>query len=303
MKANTHCHLPKLPVFTGVLLLAVAVSAFTPWPSDAEVIRSAISSNGVTFTRENGLRTRRIYVDPYILVAEPGNWIGLFSTTPEFLPQKIYIGTSPNGLSWQFESQPIITEPGGNALDPTAVPLGGGAYRVYYGATSGTDPFAGHFLKSGVLTPSSSLSPEEYDYDESLSANWSFIKDGVNLKIKGVSPEAILLNDGSVRLYVTDMGMKVYRAGNGINFTRQAASLPPGSDPTLIRLDDGSYRMYYVDREDGKQTIWTATSRNGLNWAREASTGIKNTTGGPAWGVPDSIELPDGRIRLYWVDR
>ena len=37
---------------------------------------------------------------------------------------------------------------GGNALDPTAVPLGDGSYRVYYSATSGNDPFSDFGLSS-----------------------------------------------------------------------------------------------------------------------------------------------------------
>ena len=131
-------------------------------------------------------------------------------------------------------------------------------------------------------------------------SNWTFTEDNVSLGISGVSPEAILLNDGSVRLYVTDIGMPVYRASDGLTFSAETASMPSGSDPTLIQLDDGTYRMYYVDQ--GLQMIWTATSSDGLNWIKESSTGIGNTTGGEAWGVPDSIELPDGRIRLYWVD-
>ena len=130
---------------------------------------------------------------------------------------------------------------------------------------------------------------------------WTFTEDNVSLGITGVSPEAILLSDDSVRLYVTggSQGMTLYRASDGLTFTEETASLPlGGSDPTLIRLGDGTYRMYYNDRD----TIKTATSPDGLAWTEESSTGISNTNGNEAWGVPDSVELPDGRIRLYWVD-
>ena len=136
---------------------------------------------------------------------------------------------------------------------------------------------------------------------DSSQSNWAFTSDSVDFGIEGVSPEAVLLDDGSVRLYVTGgvEGMKLYQASDGLTFTRETASLPlGGADPTLIRLDDGTYRMYYNDRD----TIKTATSPDGLTWTEESSTGISNTNGNMAWGVPDSIELPDGRIRLYWVD-
>jgi hypothetical protein len=136
-------------------------------------------------------------------------------------------------------------------------------------------------------------------------SNWSFSDDTASLGISGVSPEAILLDDGSVRLYVTDIGgMRVYKAGDGLTFTEETSLTPAGgSDPTLIKLDNGTYRMYYVDHEQPGGVIWTATSPDGLGWTRESNTGIGNDTGGPAWGVPDSVELPNGRIRLYWVDQ
>ena len=140
-----------------------------------------------------------------------------------------------------------------------------------------------------------------FTIDDSGQSKWTFTEDNVNFGIYGVSPEAVLLDDGSVRLYVTGgrQGMKLYRASDGLTFTKETASLPlGGSDPTLIRLGDGTYRMYYNDLD----TIKTATSPDGLAWTKESSTGISNTNGNGAWGVPDSIELPNGRIRLYWVD-
>ena len=138
--------------------------------------------------------------------------------------------------------------------------------------------------------------------DGSSSSEWSFTADNVDFGISGVSPEAI---EGSVRLYVTAIGgIRVYSASDGLTFSEESGSFPSGSDPTIIVLDDGTYRMYYVDiNDEGVQEIWTATSPDGLNWTRSSSgTGITNTFGGGAWGVPDSVKLPDGRIRIYWVD-
>lgn len=137
--------------------------------------------------------------------------------------------------------------------------------------------------------------------DGSPSA-WEFTEDGVTLNITGVSPEAIVLDGGSIRLYVTDKGIKVYKAFDGLTFQEETGTFPPGSDPTLIALNSGGYRMYYVDHGNTSGEIKTARSDDGLIWSTEASTGIQNTTGTQAWGVPDSIQLPDGRIRLYWVN-
>lgn len=146
---------------------------------------------------------------------------------------------------------------------------------------------------------------DDSDSDSGSSTSesqWVFTDDGVELGISGVSPEAILLNDGSVRLYVTDLGIKVYVSSDGLTFTVVGASPPQGSDPTLILLDDGTYRMYFVKEEDGNQEIWTAISPDGLSFTEESGTGIKNTSGSVAWGVPDSVKTPNGSVRLYWVD-
>ncbi len=136
----------------------------------------------------------------------------------------------------------------------------------------------------------------------SSSSAWSFTSDNIDFGITEiVSPETILLSDDSVRLYTTGGGgISVYLAADGVTFTEVSASTPQGSDPTLIKLDDGSYRIYYVDQMD--KTIKTATSPDGLAFTFETSTGISNTTGKPAWGVPDTISLPDGSIRMFWVD-
>jgi len=61
------------------------------------------------------------------------------------------------GLDWDIETAPIITAEGGNAFDPTAVPLGDGSYRVYYSATEGNDTFSESFIKSGILKRDASL--------------------------------------------------------------------------------------------------------------------------------------------------
>lgn len=119
-----------------------------------EVILSALSEDGQTFTEESGYRTEDGYVDPCILLAEEGNWVGLFATTPaeERLPQKIYVGTSTDGLTWQVDSEAIIAVSGKNNLDPTAVPLGNNQYRIYFSASPEEDPFSDWEIKSGVLT-------------------------------------------------------------------------------------------------------------------------------------------------------
>ncbi len=123
---------------------------------ELEVIRSAISDDGKTFEVESGYRFNNGFVDPYILKAENGMWIGLFAVTPkpQFLPQKIYLATSKDGLTWQIDCTPVIDESPYSVFDPTAVYLGNNQYRVYYIGGKSVDNSTDNTLslKSGVLT-------------------------------------------------------------------------------------------------------------------------------------------------------
>ena len=72
-------------------------------------------------------------------------------------------------------------------------------------------------------------------------------------------------------------------------------------DLTIVTLKDGKRRAYYIDQYE----IYTALiSDDGLVLSDISSTGISNTNENKktAWGVPDAVTLPDGRVRLYWVN-
>ena len=74
-------------------------------------------------------------------------------------------------------------------------------------------------------------------------------------------------------------------------------------DLTIITTTEGVRRAYYVeiDPNSGNHEIFTALiSEDGLTLSQATTTGILDK-GDTAWGVPDSVVLPDGRIRLYWV--
>jgi hypothetical protein len=193
-------------------------------------------------------------------------------------------------MSWQVDTNVLIAVPGGNALDATAVALGNGSYRVYYIATRTPDPFSQFYLASGIL-------------GTNADGRWSFAADGVDFGISGVSPEALSMSNAAVRLYITSDqgGMKLYQSPDGLTFTEEAAaSLPPGSDPSIVALPDQRLRMYYIERNaEGNKEIYSATSLNGLHWTVEGSVGI--VCGAVAGGVPDSVIDPAGNTRLFWV--
>jgi hypothetical protein len=88
-----------------------------------EVLRTATSQDGITFTPDEGYAITDGYVDPFMLRAEEGDWVLLLSTTPatERLPQRIYVATSTNGMDWSIEDEPILYDEDRNYLDPAAV--------------------------------------------------------------------------------------------------------------------------------------------------------------------------------------
>lgn len=97
-----------------------------------EVLRHASSRDGVTFTVTADPVMFGGYVDPYVLQAEEGDWLMLLSTTPHpsELPQKIHLARSADGVSWEVDPTPLLTEPDTNYLDPTAYPLGEGLWQL-----------------------------------------------------------------------------------------------------------------------------------------------------------------------------
>lgn len=126
----------------------------------------------------------------------------------------------------------------------------------------------------------------------------------------GVSSCTLLLENGAYRMYYTGMGgiLSAY-SEDGITWTKEswARVKPPGGNPAIIKLDNGNYRMIYDEREGEppNATVWfvSAISTDGLTWTKEQGTRLGGG-GAPDYGtisVPDIIELPDGRYRMYYV--
>lgn len=125
------------------------------------------------------------------------------------------------------------------------------------------------------------------------------------LNLEGVSPHAEKLPGGKVRLYYPSMeagGTAVSECTKNGACT-QVGVIQQTSDLTTVRLQDGTKRAYWVElNPDTKEkTIHTGViSEDGLTLSEKTPLGI-SSEGAMAWGVPDSVVLPDGRVRLYWV--
>lgn len=118
-----------------------------------EVIVSATSTDatGTQFVADPGYRFTGGYVDSDVIQANTGNWIALVSTGPGSPPQRLYVATSKDGMTWSVDKTPL-TSPATNSLDPSAVPTGPKSWRVYYSESPADDPFNNHRIVVGTLT-------------------------------------------------------------------------------------------------------------------------------------------------------
>ena len=169
---------------------------------------------------------------------------------------------------------------------------------------------------SSTEQPQATEAPQESD--AALHKGWTF--EGLSpLGIAGVSPEAIL-EGGTVYLYSTDMGIKLYKSQDGLTFEPVNAQMPMGADPTLIKTPAGKWNMYYTDilmtgpmpapgtkpeppdPKKSQKTIKVTTSDSLENFMNGTDTGIVQAKPGAAWGVPDTFVDPSGDTRMLWVD-
>lgn len=144
-----------------------------------------------------------------------------------------------------------------------------------------------------VVAPSASKRAETWTYGP-------MVLDSQTAGLSPVDPEAVVLSDGRVRLYVDDLGrgqITSFTSVDGINFTADGAPPIAGTHPSIVRLPDGRYRMYFVRFDpglfaaQGVRPIRSAVSSDGLAWTEEP--GVR------AFGdEPSVVTLADGRTLM-----
>ena len=141
-----------------------------------------------------------------------------------------------------------------------------------------------------------------FNSDSDSQGDWSLGKIR-SLKTPGVSPHLESIG-GSYRVSHTDIGMTVVSDLSNNNALTPSGQMEGINDLTIVTSGDGVRRGYYTQRDfytDEAQIYTAEISDDGLTLINPIGTGI--TDGGSmAWGVPDSVRLPDGRVRLYWVE-
>jgi hypothetical protein len=107
----------------------------------------ASSPDGLTWTTREGMLTPKDFVDPSVIRLADGSWL-MFTADfskqqppPPGFVQKLYVGTSPDGITWDFDADaPVYTAPTGQgAFDPDAVVMPDGSVRAWWSQGTSAD--------------------------------------------------------------------------------------------------------------------------------------------------------------------
>jgi hypothetical protein len=119
---------------------------------NSEVLRTANSTDGITYTPNDGFVISGGYVDPFMLRSDASDWVLLLSTTPAKLPQKIYLAKSSDGVDWEIDPTPLLEDAEKNYLDPAAVSTGAGEWLVVLSTAEKNNAISGpHNYVIGTL--------------------------------------------------------------------------------------------------------------------------------------------------------
>ena len=157
-------------------------------------------------------------------------------------------------------------------------------------------PSPGDQSSSNQITPGNSEALEEK----------AALVDINDMKIIGVSPHMEVVDETTLRLFYSSMeagGLAVDLCDYDLNCTRQGA-VERIQDLTIVETVDGIRRGYFVElnpNTKSKEIMTAVFSEDGLSYSNKISLGISDG-GSMAWGVPDAVIIPDGRVRIYWVD-
>lgn len=140
--------------------------------------------------------------------------------------------------------------------------------------------------------------------------SWSISDDAVDLGLNGVSPHVMKTKLGD-RLWRSDMvptGTAVTmcdNTGKCVSESFSTGSAGPVSDFTVAKAKSG-WRAYFKSTDSTSQKIYSAacTTEDCLSFGTPVLTSSEMSVSKEtkAWGVPDAVTLPDGRVRIYIVE-
>ena len=139
---------------------------------------------------------------------------------------------------------------------------------------------------------------------------WELVDEPVSLNMRGVSPHAEKVTGGD-RVWRSDgpQGTVVSLCTDAGVCTSETFSIGGGPvNDFSVAQTSGGLRAYFkrVDPPSNTQAVYSAPCLTpdclSVGTTTLASDGMKVGREQKAWGVPDPVRMPDGRIRIYIVE-
>jgi len=137
---------------------------------------------------------------------------------------------------------------------------------------------------------------------------WSLTEDAVSLGLTGVSPHVERTGNADRLWYPSLAGTIVSDCTDAGACTSVPVTGRLGSDFTAITLPNGTRRAYFVEISPnaGTKSVSSAACSTAACTAVGTSTvaaaELVVSQNVKAWGVPDAVVTPDGKVRLYVVE-
>jgi len=254
---------------------------------DSGGILSAISSDGLNWTKENGVRiangeqgsAEEIAADPTVIQLDDGNYRMYYSGKtgpggPNTAVNRIYSAISSDSLNWQKEGlrvESVGTPDKGWASVSEIVRTFDRRYRLYYVGNAVFRPYYEDYIVSAIS-------------DDGLN----FTREGIvaGLPPQAHDPSVITFSNGTYWLfYAYGNGIYAARSTDGRNFTPDPGAIvvPGGTydpwmaiDPAVILFADGTYRVYYWDANLYPSFVVSASWRPSNPFLRGFSLTLSN---------------------------
>jgi len=324
-------------------ITAVAMDGFL-YRIDQSVIAAGANDivlkpeEGLTFVEEPGVRITHLGFnglyepDCQVFYENAQPVYRLWWTTRAYADQQLtnenrwsaHVSISSDGLHFDYERGPeFATGRFTNRTDRDLLRLPDGGWRAYTLAGGGNPWYCIDSYRAGSMA-------RDWTWEEEMRINFGNPGDWDHTGARG--PEAVLLPDGSIRVYYIGWNgsegpyVQQPKSGerwrilsaiskDGVNFTKEAGvridadpnAKPPNgpvsmSKPQVVRLSDGRYRMIFAaESESAFSVLFSAVSENGLSWQREPGIRLVNEQGEPVYGVcPSLVRTAEGKYRLYY---
>ena len=212
-------------------------------------ILSAVSKDGLTFTKEQGVRIspgtgfESIVCDPTIVDLPDGKMRMYYKGANSQNPgpgqsiHKIYSAISSDGLTFQKEGLRIDSETNGDngwASVPDAIALSDGRVRIYYVTASG--------MEHGI---GSAISSDGLDFVKEAGIRVPNLVDPALVKIG----DKYLLFAASIdeRFAKVPKGIYYLESSDGLDFGEPIAVFQEDDvyDPSVLKIDDSTVRVFY----------------------------------------------------------